>query len=104
MESFRVYPHAWLTIAAMMLGRFEVAHSMLRVLSSYHDESTGGFFATRQGRDQRQGPQEIMSTGAAALACLWAGRLARRRQPPHRAPLRALIGQKRSWWSAGGRG
>jgi len=75
MESFRVYPHAWLTIAAMMLGRFEVAHSMLRVLSSYHDESTGGFFATRQGRDQRQGPQEIMSTGAAALACLWAGRL-----------------------------
>jgi len=74
-ESYRIYAHAWITIAAIMRGRFEVAHSMLGFLKSYHDEVTGGFFVTREGRDKRSGHQEMMSTSVAALACLWAGQL-----------------------------
>ena len=74
-ETFRIYAHAWITIAAMMRRRFEVAHSLLGILKTYHDEMTGGFFANREARDKRYGHQEMMSTSAAALACLWAGRL-----------------------------
>src|SRR5438552_2340563 len=57
-DTFRIYPHAWLTIAALMRGRFEVAHSILRVLTACHDEKTGGFFGTAEGRRQRQGPRK----------------------------------------------
>ena len=74
-DQFRIYPHSWLTIAAMMLGRFEIAHSILRILVAYHDESSGGFFSTPQGRRQRRGVQDVMTTSIAGLACLWAGRL-----------------------------
>jgi len=74
-ETFRIYPHSWIVIAAMMRGRFELAHSMLRVLADFHDEKTGGFFATQAAHASRSGPQEMMSTSVAGLACLWAGRL-----------------------------
>jgi hypothetical protein len=74
-DQFRIYPHSWLTIAAMMLGRFEIAHSLLRVLVAHHDESSGGFFSTPEGRRQGRGVQDVMTTSIAGLACLWAGRL-----------------------------
>jgi hypothetical protein len=74
-ESYRIYPHAWLTIAALMRGRFELAHSLLRTLIAYHDEKTGGFFTTTDGCARRSGRQEIMTSSLAGLACLWAGRL-----------------------------
>src|SRR5919106_5643789 len=45
-ESYRIYPHAWLAIAASMRGRFEIAYPLLATLTAYHDEQTGGFFAT----------------------------------------------------------
>ena len=74
-DSFRIYPHAWLAIAAVMRGRFELAYALLPTLAAYHDPATGGFFATPQGRAQGEGPQEIMTTSLAGLACLWGGRL-----------------------------
>jgi len=74
-ERFRIYPHAWLAVAAMMRGRFRIAHSLLRTLVAYHHEETGGFFHTTEDCKQRQGRQEIMTTSLAGLACLWAGRL-----------------------------
>src|SRR5262249_38282004 len=52
-----------------------IAHSLLRVLVAYHDESTGGFFSTPEGRRQGRGVQDVMTTSMAGLACLWAGRL-----------------------------
>jgi hypothetical protein len=74
-DTFCIYPHAWLTVAALMRGRFELAQPLLRVLLECHDEKTGAFFGTTLGRRQRNGPQEVMSSSMAALACLWAGRL-----------------------------
>jgi hypothetical protein len=74
-EQFRTYPHSWLTIAALMRGRFRIAHSLLRTLLDYHDEASGGFFTSTEGSKLRVGRQEIMTTSLAALACLWAGRL-----------------------------
>jgi hypothetical protein len=74
-EHYRIYPHAWLTIAAVMRGRFRMAHSLSRTLTAYHHQETGGFFLTTEGWKQRQGRQEIMTTSLAGLACLWAGRL-----------------------------
>src|SRR5262249_5547905 len=74
-DTFCIYPHAWLTVAALMRGRFELAYPLLRVLVECHDEKTGGFFGTQPGRRQRRRPQEIMSSSMAALACLWAGRI-----------------------------
>ena len=73
-ERFRIYPHSWLAIAAVMRGRFRLAHCLLRTLAAYHHEEEGGFFATAEGCKQRQGRQEIMTTSLAGLACLWAGR------------------------------
>jgi hypothetical protein len=74
-DAFRTYGHAWLTIAAMMRGRFEMAQSLMRLLTAFHDGRTGGFFATAAGRERGEGRQEVMSTSLAGLACLWAGRL-----------------------------
>jgi hypothetical protein len=74
-DTFRIYPHAWITVAALMRGRFEIGHSILRVLTACHDERTGGFFGTADGLKHRRGPQELMTTSVAGLACLWAGRL-----------------------------
>lgn len=74
-EKYRTYAHAWLAIAALMRGRFEIAHPLLRTLVTYYDPQTGGFFATRQGSLEREGNQEIMTTSLAGLACLWQGRL-----------------------------
>lgn len=75
-ETFRIYPHCWLTIASQMRGRFELAHPLLRFILTHFDERNGGFFATTQGRIDRKGQQEVMSTSLAGLACLWAGRVA----------------------------
>jgi hypothetical protein len=74
-ETFRIYPHAWLTIGSMMRGRFEIAHSLLCTLVAYHDPKSGGFFATAEACKHARGQQEMMSTSLAGLACLWAGRL-----------------------------
>src|SRR5262249_41420092 len=41
-DTFRIYPHAWLAVAALMRGRFEIAFPLLDFLSACHDERTGG--------------------------------------------------------------
>lgn len=74
-DTFQIYPHGWLAIAALMRGRFELAYPLLNFLAKCHDDKTGGFFGTSEGIKQRRGPQEVMSTSIAGLACLWGGRL-----------------------------
>jgi hypothetical protein len=74
-DAFRLYPHAWLTLAAFMRGRFEMAYPLLGVVLACHDDRTGGFFGTTEGSRNRRGPQEVMSTSMAGLACLWGGRV-----------------------------
>jgi hypothetical protein len=75
-ERYRIYPHAWLAIAAVMRGRFEISVALLETIADYFDERSGGFFATAsEGSGRRGGRQEIMSTSLAGLACLWGGRL-----------------------------
>jgi hypothetical protein len=73
-DTFCIYPAAWLAMGALMRGRFEMACPLLRMLASCHDSTTGAFFGTTQGRRERRGPQEMMSTCAVGLACLWGGR------------------------------
>lgn len=70
---FRIYPHCWLAVAALMRGRFALARMLLGVIQRYRDPRTGGFFATAAGCDAAEGQQEIMTTSMAGLACLWAG-------------------------------
>jgi hypothetical protein len=74
-ETFRIYPHSWLLIAALVRGRFELSAPLLRFIISHFDSKTGGFFVNSEGRLQGHGFQEVMTTGLAALACLWAGRI-----------------------------
>lgn len=72
-ETYRIYPHSWLLIAAVMRGRFDLALPLLRFITSYFHRPTGGFFATADGRREGKGTQEMMTTSLAGLACLWAG-------------------------------
>jgi hypothetical protein len=76
-ERYRIYPHAWLAIAASMRGRFDIACPLIATVIGFHDDETGGFSATGSPNrvDSRRGPQEVMSTSLAGLACLWLGRL-----------------------------
>lgn len=74
-DEFRIYPHAWLLVAAIMRGRFELTRALLPVILDYHDETGGGFFQTARAHADRRGHQEIMTTSIAGLACLWGGRL-----------------------------
>src|SRR4029077_13350979 len=55
--------------------RFEIAYPLRDSLAGCHDERTGGFFGTAEGRRTRRRPQELRSTSMAGLACLWAGYL-----------------------------
>ena len=72
-DIFRIYPHAWVVIGALLRARFDVAHKILGFLDGFHDEQTGGFYTTIEQREQ-QGEQDIMTTGIVGLAYLWAGR------------------------------
>jgi len=69
LQTYRTYPHAWLCCAAVMAARFDLARELSGFIASYHDPSTGGFFA-----DEARTTQEIMTTSMAGLACLWSGR------------------------------
>lgn len=82
-DTFRIYPHSWLAIAALMRGRFEMAYPLMGFLAKCFDDNTGGFFGTAAGMRARRGPQEVMSTSIAGLACLWGGRLDIARKTGH---------------------
>ena len=73
-DMFRIYAHAWLVMGATLRARFDVVHRILGFLDRYYDAQTGGFY-TNDEQLQRQGEQNIMTTGVIALAYLWAGRL-----------------------------
>ncbi len=67
--SYRTYLHSWICCAAMMRGRFELARHMSGVIATYHNPSSGGFFA-----DEARTVEEVMTTSMAGVACLWAGK------------------------------
>jgi hypothetical protein len=67
---YRTYPHSWLCCAAMMSGRFALAHQLSQTIATFHNPATGGFFA-----DEARSSEEIMTTSMAGLASLWAGNL-----------------------------
>ncbi len=71
---FPIYPHAWVLMAALMRGRLEMVHRLAEFLETFQDETTGGLYTT-PGERQRQGQQDMMTTGLVAIALLWAGRL-----------------------------
>lgn len=65
---YRTYPHSWICCAAMMRGRFELAHPLSRFIATLHNPASGGFFA-----DEARTVEEVMTTSMAGLASLWAG-------------------------------
>ncbi len=72
-EQFRIYPHAWLLMAAILRARFDLVHRWSDFLERFQDPDNGGFYGTLE-QQQVRGEQEFMSTGVAAIALLWAGR------------------------------
>lgn len=69
-DLYRTYPHCWITVAAMMSGRFELAHKLVGFIATHHNRANGGFYA-----DAAHSIEEVMTTSMAGLACLWAGRM-----------------------------
>ncbi|MBI3208657.1 MAG: hypothetical protein HYZ37_07125 [Candidatus Solibacter usitatus] len=67
---YRTYPHSWLCCGAMKSGRFELARALSGFIATFHNPSSGGFFA-----DEARSVEEIMTTSMAGLASLWSGRL-----------------------------
>lgn len=72
-DQFRIYPHAWLLMAAIARGRFELIRSWADFLETFQDTENGGFYGTLKDRENRA-EQEFMTTGVVAIALLWAGR------------------------------
>lgn len=72
-DKFRIYPHAWLLMAAVVRARFDLVRILADYIERYQDKDNGGFYATSSHCSQRD-EQEMMTTGVAAIALLWAGR------------------------------
>lgn len=73
-EQFRIYPHAWLLMAAVVRARFDLVRTWADFLERFQDPDNGGFYGTSAHLNQR-GEQELMTTGVVAIALLWAGRI-----------------------------
>jgi hypothetical protein len=73
-DQFRTYPHAWLLMAAVVRARFDLVRLWARFLERFQDPDNGGFYGTLE-HQRRRGEQEMMTTGVAAIALLWAGRV-----------------------------
>jgi hypothetical protein len=73
-EFFYHYTNAWLICGAAKLAQFDLAHKGVERLVQWQHPSTGGFLTMGPASDP-DGEQDIMSTGAAGLACLYTGRL-----------------------------
>jgi hypothetical protein len=71
-DQFRIYPHAWVLMAAVIQARFDLVRKLVHFLQRFQDPKTGGFFGSTDAY-QRQSEQEFMTTGVVALALLWAG-------------------------------
>lgn len=71
-DRFRIYPHAWLLIGAVLRARFDLVATWSRFLLEFQEPESGGFFRSLEDR-QHRGQQEAMTTGLAAIALLWAG-------------------------------
>lgn len=72
-DQFRIYPHAWLLMAAIVRARFDLVRKWADFLETFQDPENGGFYGTLKDREQRA-EQEFMTTGVVAIALLWAGR------------------------------
>lgn len=72
-DQFRVYPHAWLLMAAVVRSRFDLVRQWADFLEGFQDPDNGGFYGTLKDRENRA-EQEFMTTGVVAIALLWAGR------------------------------
>ncbi len=73
-DKHRTYPHSWLLMASVVRARFDIARRLANFLETFHEPTNGGFYATEEQLRVR-GRQEMMATGVAAIAMLWAGRL-----------------------------
>jgi hypothetical protein len=76
-EQFRIYPHAWLLMASVARARFDLVRRWADFLERFQDRENGGFCddpSTSLANQYRRGEQELMSSGVAAIALLWAGR------------------------------
>lgn len=65
------YPHAWITVGAHKLGRYDISHRTIEfLLLLQHD--TGGI---RVERDREDAVQDVLNTGQAGNALLATGRV-----------------------------
>src|SRR5262245_10306361 len=73
-DQFRIYPHAWLLMGAVVRSRFDLVRRWGGFLEAFQDPDNGGFYGSVAERSRR-GDQELMSAGVVAIALLWAGRV-----------------------------
>lgn len=66
-NQYRIYPHAWLAVAAAECEAPRVQDQLVRFLLTQWNPQSGGF------RAREDGVEEIMTTSMAGLACLRAG-------------------------------
>lgn len=73
-EQFRIYPHAWLLMAAVVRARTDLVRIWAGFLERFQDPGNGGYYGNWEQLRQH-GEQELMTTGVVAIAQLWAGRI-----------------------------
>src|SRR5687768_16600734 len=50
-ELFRIYPHAWVLMTAVLRARFDIVHRVTSFLEKFQDPENGGFYTTPSQRD-----------------------------------------------------
>jgi hypothetical protein len=73
-DQFRIYPHAWLLMGAVVRARFDLVRRWADFLETFQDPENGGIYGAIADRNRR-GEQELMSAGVVAIALLWSGRI-----------------------------
>jgi hypothetical protein len=69
-----LYPNAYFVVGSMIAGRYEIAIPAVDFLLSHQDPDHGGFYS-RYTDSGRKNLSDTISTSAAGLACLAAGRI-----------------------------
>ena len=73
-DAMRAYMPSWIAWAAHEAEYFDFSNLLLDDISTYQDETSGGFFAGRTEREAKQGPLDFDSTTMAVMALARGGR------------------------------
>jgi hypothetical protein len=69
-----LYPNAYLIVGSMIAGRYEIAIPAVNFLLNHQDANHGGFYSQSNNPNSKN-ISDTVSTSAAGVACLAAGRI-----------------------------